>query len=503
MTAIAAADVVERFRAAVAARLGLQFDDGRLGWLGEVLRRRTEAARLSAEAYLARLEAQPTPADVELLARDLTVAETYFYRHVEQFRALADVVLPARLARRPAGSPLRLLSLGCASGEEPYTLAMVVVDALGPAAPDVSVLGVDVNPDVLEQASRGRFSAWSLRETPPPDRQRWFRTEGRSFVLDEAVRALVRFEQRNLVDEDPLFWRDEIYDVVFFRNVIMYFAPEQARAAIARVARSLRPGGYLFLGHAETLRGLSTAFHLVHTHGTFYYQKKQEGVGCEVAPAQRPAASPLSGVDAGAWVESIHRAVDRVAALIESARRTGGPIAPSDAGRSAASGDESAILELLRRERYGEALDAMEVWPPEQAADPDALLIRAVLLVHRGDLAGAEQTCRRLLALDELNAGAHYLLALCREAAGDRPAAVHHDQAAAYLDPGFAMPRLHLGLLARRTGELAAARRELEAALALLHREDASRLLLFGGGFSRDALAALCRSELVACGGRP
>ncbi len=124
-------------------------------------------------------------------------------------------------------------------------------------------------------------------------------------------------------------------------------------------------------------------------------------------------------------------------------------------------------------------------------------------MTHGGQLSGAEDACRRLLELDELNAGAHYVLALCRESAGDERGAADHDQVAAYLDPAFAMPRLHLGLLARRAGDRDAARRELAQALALLEREDPSRLLLFGGGFNRAALLALGRAELHACGGRP
>jgi chemotaxis protein methyltransferase CheR len=101
-----------------------------------------------------------------------------------------------------------------------------------------------------------------------------------------------------------------------------------------------------------------------------------------------------------------------------------------------------------------------------------------------------------------MNAGAHYLLALCHEGGGDLQAAGSHDQVAAYLDPGFAMPRLHLGLLARRAGDHEAARRELTEASDLLRREDSSRLLLFGGGFSRDALIAVCQAELAGCGMR-
>ena len=157
----------------------------------------------------------------------------------------------------------------------------------------------------------------------------------------------------------------------------------------------------------------------------------------------------------------------------------------------------------MREERFAEALEMMQRLPPESGRDPDVLLLHAALLTHRGRLAEAEEACRRLLDVDELSAGAHYLLALCREGARDRTGAVNHDQVAIYLDPSFAMPHLHLGLLARRAGDRAAAQRELGQALLLLQREDGSRVLLFGGGFSRETLVALCRTELVGCGGKP
>jgi chemotaxis protein methyltransferase CheR len=128
-------------------------------------------------------------------------------------------------------------------------------------------------------------------------------------------------------------------------------------------------------------------------------------------------------------------------------------------------------------------------------------LLQAVLTTHAGFLTRAEEACQRLLRIDELSAGAHYVLALCHEGMGDLSAAVEHDRMAAYLDPHFAMPQLHLGLLARRAGDLAGMRSELTLAVALLEHEDSSRLLLFGGGFSRDALIALCRAEILASEG--
>jgi chemotaxis protein methyltransferase CheR len=160
-------------------------------------------------------------------------------------------------------------------------------------------------------------------------------------------------------------------------------------------------------------------------------------------------------------------------------------------------------LELLKQERFSDALDLLACVPADSGQDPDVLLLRAALLTHSGQLSAAESVSARLLERDEMNTGAHYLLALCRESAGDRERALDHDRSAIYLDPGFAMPRLHLGLMARRAHNWEEARQELGQALLLLKREDASRLLLFGGGFGREALIALCRAELLSAGGLP
>ena len=139
--------------------------------------------------------------------------------------------------------------------------------------------------------------------------------------------------------------------------------------------------------------------------------------------------------------------------------------------------------------------------PPGSANDPDAQLLLAVLHANSGEIVEAEKIARQVLAADELNTGAHYLIALCREYDGDRDGAVRHYQAATYLDLLFAMPHLHLGLIAKRSGDTDTAQRELGIALSLFDREDAARILLFGGGFTREALLAFCRAELRACGG--
>jgi chemotaxis protein methyltransferase CheR len=500
-------DEVERFRALVARRLGLHFEEGRVALVAEVLARRAEAGHETRQRYLDRLEADASSAEARALAEELTVGETYFFRNAEQFHALARQAIPERLAARATTRKIRLLSAGCASGEEAYSLAILMKELAVPSSWDVSIVGVDINASALERAAAARYSTWSLRETAADRRSRWFRAHAREYLLDPAIQQAVRFEERNLAEDAPGLWLPETYDVIFCRNILMYLTPDCARELVARVTRALAPGGYLFLGHAETLRGLSHDFHLRHTHGSFYYQRKDSadlGASEPTSDAQPVLHSTRAAVvdDASdsTWVETIQRSTTRIEELTEvrDARRNAPEPSPAALGP-----DVSRALELLRKERYAAALDALGDSGEAAPHDADVRLLQAVLLAHAGRLEDAEQVCTELRGTDDLNAGAHYVLALCREGAGDPRAAAEHDRMASHLDPEFAMPRLHLGLIERRAGNIDGARRELGQALVLLAREEASRILLFGGGFSRDALIHLCRAELRAVGGSP
>ncbi|HEX4367885.1 MAG TPA: CheR family methyltransferase [Rhodopila sp.] len=493
-------DALERFRTLIARRMGLRFDDDRLEFLGNVLRRRLNDLGRTGDFYLDGLEQRPSAAEIGALADELTVGETYFFRNNEQFRALAQIILPERMLAREMAKELRLLSAGCASGEEAYSIAMVVRDTIADSAWNVQIGAFDINPVALAKAAAARYAPWALRETSPDLRQKWFHPDGRGMRLDERIRRAVRIESGNLAGDDPGPWTAAQYDVIFCRNVLMYLSPERMRLAVERIVDALMPGGFLVLGHAETLHGVSDAFAVHHTHNTFYYQLRNGG------PAERRRWAPEQWIapDAprtpalaldGTWIESIRSASERVAALVapEPVREAVGP---------GIAWDATPVLDLMRRERFADALDTLRGRPAETAPDRDTLLLEAALLAHSGQLAAAETACRRLIAIDAANAGAHYLLALCREHAGDLGGAGESDRTAVWLDPAFAMPRLHLGFLARRAGDRRTALRELKHALILLNREETARILLFGGGFSREALVALCDSARRQCEGR-
>lgn len=512
---------IERFRSVVAQRLGLHFEDNKQDFLADVLRERMAATGCGHfSLYHQRITSSADePEEMRAVAEQLTVCETYFFRYGDHFRALAETVVPDRIRARDHCRQLRILSAGCASGEEAYSLAILIRDRFPEVASwEITIRGIDVNTAVLGRALRGRYATWSLRETPADLRTKYFRAEGRDLVLDRTVKSAVTFEERNLVGEDQIFWQRDAFDIVFCRNVTMYFTPEAARLVIARITQSLTPGGFLFLGHAETLRGISQDFHLRHTHETFYYQRREGREAGGTAFFPRASASngstetfilPAMVDPSDSWFSNIQRASDRIVNLTKQRDRpaigAAGTVATeasiSQAPLPPLPWDRTLAIELLRGERYAEATELLRALPLESRADSDAQLLLAALLTNSGDLPEAERVCQLLLKLDELNAGAHYLMALCREHTGDRDAALKHDQAAVYLDSAFAMPHLHIGLVAKRLADVETAKRELGRALTLLAREDASRILLFGGGFTREALAEFCRAELRACGG--
>lgn len=533
-----------RFRDIIIERLGLQFDDGKSTMLARVL---AAHGGRDCAAYLDLLASQATAAGAALhrLAVDLTVTETYFFRNAEQIHAYAAVALPAGQQRAmQEGGKIRVLSAGCASGEEPYTLAIAARELAGLPPASLDIRAVDANPAMLAKAAQARYSQWSLRELSGDMLARWFARDGEAHVLHDTVRQTVRFDMRNLAQPDNELWAPCSYDVVFCRNVLMYFSPPQAQAAVARIAAALAPGGYLFLGHAETLRGLSNDFHLCHTHGTFYYQRKPRlGMPCPPAamvPAQLPPP-PLrlrAPLNDNAWVDAIAQASRRIHTLADAPpgaleaglaglnglagavplcgisgnpAKSGHPENAGYAGHPGNAGNQShpgqpdlrLALACLHNQQFAQSLAHIAGMGVEHRQDPDVLLLEAISLSQSGALQEAVDVCHALLAVDELNAGAQYVLALCREESGDGAGALRHYRSAAYLDPGFAMARLHIGLLERRMGEPDAARRDLRQALELLRHEDTPRLLLFGGGFPRPALLALCQAELNALGAAP
>jgi chemotaxis protein methyltransferase CheR len=212
----------------------------------------------------------------------LTNNESYFFREADQLDAFRSEVLPELRRRVEARKEhsARILSAGCASGEEPYTLAILIRESgLFPPEWQITITGIDLDPAVLARAREGVYGQHAFRRIDPAIRQRYFTdcTDGQSQLVD-AVRSMVRFDQVNLTDPS---WprRHGMEDIIFCRNVLIYFGEETTRKVVESFYDALRPGGYLFLGHAESLSRFPSRFQAVRRPGAIYYQRPEADHG--------------------------------------------------------------------------------------------------------------------------------------------------------------------------------------------------------------------------------
>lgn len=248
----------------------------------EILRARLEPRRAALdldtfERLLFRVRYHPDrEAERDRLVSHLTNNESYFFREPNQLELLRDEVLSeaARVARRRR-RPLRLMSAGSASGEEPFTLGIIARQVLGATA-DVEVTGVDLDPEALERARAAVYRPHAFRSMEDALRDRYFEaTNDGRWRLQERFRTTARFQQGNLVSPE---WPRSVpvQDVVFCRNVLIYFDDQALQRAVENLYEVVRPGGYLFLGHAESLSRVPTRFVPERRPGAVFYKRPEE-----------------------------------------------------------------------------------------------------------------------------------------------------------------------------------------------------------------------------------
>ena len=215
----------------------------------------------------------------------LTTNETYFFREIFQLRALTDEVIPDLLQRRGKNSgekPLRIWSAGCSTGEEPYTVAMLLLETGCVKGVPVEIIGTDISHRVLQHARRGVYGDSAFRATDEYYRRKYFRHEGDGFRIIDAVRDLVTISHLNLLDEARAALISRV-DIILCRNVMIYF-DRPVRVRVAEVFyRALREGGYLLLGHADSLMNITTAFVLRHLVNDMVYQRPSPTLGTDHA----------------------------------------------------------------------------------------------------------------------------------------------------------------------------------------------------------------------------
>src|SRR3954452_10446953 len=258
---------------------GLAFDDSRRESLAYCVNERMRARGCADVAsYLDVVDSVEGAAERQALLDEVTIPETHFFRTPPQIRALRQHVLPELLKQAAGSKRLRIWSAGCSTGEEPYTIAMLIRELLPVSSGwDIKVIATDISTRALAAAEAARYGERAFVMTEPLDQQRFFYLDAESgaFVVRDEIRDLVEFRHHNLVVDAPPFDAGDL-DLVLCRNVTIYFDRTTTKRLMQRVHNCLRDGGYLFLGHAETLWQISDDFTLVSLGDAFVYRRLDE-----------------------------------------------------------------------------------------------------------------------------------------------------------------------------------------------------------------------------------
>jgi chemotaxis protein methyltransferase CheR len=460
----------------VADHMGLYFPRERLSELGRGIgSAAAEFGFRDVESCIQWLLGAPlTKSQIEILASHLTIGETYFFRDNSIFELLKEQVVP-EIVRRRLGKEqtLRVWSAGCATGEEPYSVAILLNEIVpGLAAWQITVLASDINPSFLKRAAAGTYSEWSFRNTPSWVKDRYFRRlqDGRYELLPQ-IKKRVTFSYLNLAEDTypSLLNNTNGLDVIFCRNVLMYFLPERAQKAAHKFYHCLVEGGWLIVSPAEASH-LFSQFAATRFPGAVLYRKVSNSLNSEL---QAPAfPSPTTVVPE---ISKLKPQAD----FDRQSNANGGAISHDNSEPETRTSEFPADLYARSREdydqgRYPEALQKLAQLTGDGRPDGAAMILVARIYANQGKLAEALEWCEKAIVADKVNPACHYLLATIRHEQGRIDDAVVALKRSLYLDPDFVLPYFLLGNIRHQQGERRESTRHFRNALALLksYRED-------------------------------
>lgn len=262
----------------IAEEFGILVDDGRISFFSSRLYPRLAELDLdSFMDYYACLKFSPRGCkEHQHLISVITNNETYFFREDSQLQVLAGHILPLLKENKQSSGDrkIRIYSAGCSSGEEVYTLAMILLES-GHFLWDWDILitGIDVDPQMIDRGREGLYSGRAFQTTPAHYLEKYFNRVGDSFKVKESLRRITRFEQGNLLQLDP-FRQCDRADVIFCRNVFIYFSDDTTRRIVENFSGLLAPEGFLFLGHSESLSRITSMYQPVRHPGAIIYRKR-------------------------------------------------------------------------------------------------------------------------------------------------------------------------------------------------------------------------------------
>ncbi len=266
-----------RLRNLIYEKTGIKFEEKKIYFVKRRVLERMKAIGLrTAKEYYRYLKFKDRDgSEFQNLINLLTTNETYFFREFYQLEVFGEVLLP-ELEKKRANDrikKLKIWSAGCSSGEEPYTLAIIVMEILDDYRKwDIEILASDIDESVLEKAKRGIYGKRSVKDVPPEYLEKYFIRSGENYIVIDEVKKLVKFEKLNLMDDSKMRLKRG-FDYIFCRNVLIYFDDQSRKKVVSHFYNALNKGGYIFLGHSESLSRITTAFRIKKIRDAIIYYK--------------------------------------------------------------------------------------------------------------------------------------------------------------------------------------------------------------------------------------
>lgn len=268
-----------KFRNYLYEKTGLFFEEQKLYFVKKRLTSRAEKNGIdSISDYIKFLKyIDNDKKEMQILINDLTTNETYFFREFEQLSVFGEVILQESIEKKlkHGQKKIKIWSAACSSGEEPYTLAIILLEMMENIKEwKIEIIGSDINSFVLAMASKGVYSDRSIREVPPEYLSKYFILSSDGYILKPKVKEMVQFENINFIDALTMRHMRDV-DFIFCRNALIYFDEESRKKVVGYFYDSLKDGGYIFLGHSESMSRISSAFELKRKREFIVYQKPE------------------------------------------------------------------------------------------------------------------------------------------------------------------------------------------------------------------------------------
>jgi len=479
----------ELFQRLLIEESGLFFDSERQSLLRSGLDARMAERDIgSVDEYYQFLRYNPEGSlEIKSLIDLVTIGETYFFRNEPQFAVLREHLFPAIAIERPNGwKTLRIWSAACSTGEEPYSIAMMLLETLpNPETWEISILATDVNRDHLQRAQEAVYGMRSVRNVPLEWREKYFIERDGGYVLKDIVKRMVRFEYHNLVKDSFAQPGMQDVDFLFCRNVTIYFSLETTRQVMEQFAQCLHRNGHLFIGDAETLWQVCDKFSPVEFPHTFVYRHSapDEPVRFQSRKAAVQPAIVLSNRSAPPLKE-------KVAPRVECAV----VITPVEEEEESSSANPSYELgtEAMQRKDFAKALEHFEALLRQEPGHLCARLGRASILADQGEYERAIWNLQEIVRADNLASEAHYLLGVIYHKTGRLDEAASAFQRVIYADASASLAYFALANVYRQQGRATRARREFQNALKVLAGKPDDELVRYSNDITCEYLRSAC-----------